>query len=209
MSIKHSVINVQKRNIANTHSPPNKPKSMSILANHFLIPTSAMDDAYFSGALVYICRHSKDGAWGFVVNKPLEKTSIGALLQDLNMPITTHLMHTPAMDGGRVHPEAGFVLHTGQDVSNNAFLLGENICLSTNKDALRAISGGVYGHYLVMMGYCHWLKNQLMDEINAGIWLTVPACAQILFCDEHAQKLSLAHQALGFGDAAPTPIGSA
>ena len=37
----------------------------------FLIPSPQMTDERFMDAVIYICRHTKDGAWGFIINQSL------------------------------------------------------------------------------------------------------------------------------------------
>ena len=40
------------------------------LSNHFLIAMPDLEDSLFSGSLIYLCEHSKDGAMGLIINKP-------------------------------------------------------------------------------------------------------------------------------------------
>ena len=45
---------------------------MSSLKNQIIISMPHMQDPYFGRAVVFICEHNKDGALGFIVNKPFE-----------------------------------------------------------------------------------------------------------------------------------------
>lgn len=174
------------------------------LSHHFLIASPDMPDERFADTLIYLCRHTKDGAWGFVINRPLS-LSVGALLDDLGLP-TTHKNHqTPAMNGGVIRPEAGFVLHTGLPNYLSSFAIGENVCLTTSKDILQKIIIDEVPHFLMCMGFCQWSKGQLEHELGMGDWLVCPADLKILFDADFDDRLSLAYQKIGINPDRYTP----
>lgn len=167
------------------------------LAHHFLLPTPQMRDERFFDSLIYLCRDNAEGTWGFVVNKPSQSTSVGGLLTDLRLD-AKDTMKIPAMNAGPVRPEAGFVLHTGLPQFRSSFALSENLSLTTSQDILPHLANPhSLSHYLLCMGFCNWSKGQLAQEIQAGSWLSCPASLEILFHDDHAQKLALAYRTLG------------
>lgn len=167
------------------------------LTHHFLLPSPSMPDERFADALIYLCRHNKQGAWGFIVNKPLSQ-SVGKLLHELDLPSPKQAMQTPAMQGGFIHPEAGFVLHTGlPDSYASSFVVGENVCLTTSKDILTRIYMNQIPHYLLCMGFCSWSKGQLEKEIADNDWFVCPADLHILFEAKFTDRLDLAYQKLG------------
>ena len=167
------------------------------LSHRFLIASGQMPDERFFDALIYICRHTPDGAWGFIVNQPLHHVCVGMLLQELELPSSQLMMSTPAYHGGFVRPEAGFVLHTGLPDFSSSFAIGENVCLTTSKDVLKRISSHSLSHFLLCMGFCNWGKGQLDKEVAQGDWLICPADVQILFGADPKDKMSLAYQKLG------------
>lgn len=166
------------------------------LAHHFLLASPDMPDDRFVDALIYVCRHTADGAWGFIVNQPLP-ISVGGLLHELDLPSSQIAMNTPAMDGGPVRPEAGFILHTGLPDFKSSFAVGENVCLTTSKDILERLSEDSVAHYLMCMGFCTWSKGQLEAELSMGDWLVCPADLQILFRAPFDERLSLAYDKIG------------
>ncbi|OOS03589.1 putative transcriptional regulator [Moraxella cuniculi DSM 21768] len=166
------------------------------LNHHFLIPTPQLQDDRFVDTLVYICRHTKEGAWGFVVNQPLPN-SVGALLADLDLPVSQQMMNTPAVDGGPVRIEAGFVLHTGQPDFKSSFVIAENVCLTTSKDILQHLAFGELSHYLLCMGHCSWSKGQLEAEVYAGDWYICPADLPTLFLTPFADRLAACYAKMG------------
>ena len=171
-------------------------KKVSNLTHYFLLPSPSMPDERFVDALIYVCRHSTDGAWGFVVNKPLS-VSVGSLLHELDLPASQEAMNTPAMHGGFIRPEAGFVLHTGLPEFASSFAVSENVCITVSKDALNLISGDSLPHFLLCMGFCHWSAGQLEQEIDEQDWLVCPANLEILFRVKFEDRLALAYDKLG------------
>lgn len=167
------------------------------LVHHFLMPTDKMTDERFFDALLYICRHTKDGAWGFIINKPLESISVGSLLSELDLPTSRANMNTQALDGGPVREEAGFVLHTGLPDYKSSFAISENICLTTSKDILEKLSHDKLEHYLLCMGYCQWGKGQLDQEIALGDWWVCPADLGIIFGLPFQDRLTASLAKLG------------
>lgn len=171
-------------------------KNFNNLTHHFLLPSESISDKRFTGTLIYICRHAKDGAWGFIVNKPLS-VSVGGLLYEMDLPASQEMMNIPAMQGGFVRPEAGFVLHTGLPEFMSSFVVGENVCITTSRDILALISNGTLSHFMLCMGLCSWAGNQLEKEIHENDWLVCPADLQILFRASFGDRLNLAYRKLG------------
>lgn len=183
----------------------------SLLSHHFLLPTAQMQDERFFDALIYICRHSKEGAWGFIVNQPSSFMTVGGLLSEMKLDGGADAMKIPAMKGGVVRLEAGFILHTGLPNYDVSFAISENICLTTSRDILPDLAPiPKFSHFLVLMGFCSWRSGQLEQEIHNGDWLACPAAADILFHKDNNKKLELAYQRLGLNPDFFTPtIGSA
>ncbi|MFC0820902.1 YqgE/AlgH family protein [Moraxella marmotae] len=171
-------------------------KSQANFTHHFLLPSTQMADDRFTDALIYLCRHNADGAWGFVVNRPLS-SSVGGLLAELDLPVTAKAMQTLAMDGGPVRPDAGFVLHTGQPDYKSSFVISENVCLTTSKDILQQLAFDGLSHYLLCMGYCNWGRGQLDAEIRAGDWYVCPADLPTLFMTPFDERLKACYDKLG------------
>ncbi len=184
---------------------------MQTLTHHFLLPTEAMQDARFFDCVLYICRHTKDGAWGFIINKPSDELSVGMLLTQANIDAGKQAMDTPAMVGGVLRTEAGFILHTGLPDFQSSYAIGENLCLTTSRDILpRLAPNSQFAHFLLLMGFCHWEKGQLEAEVLAGSWLSLPASSEIIFHHDNAEKMPLIYATMGISPSLFTPtIGQA
>lgn len=165
-----------------------------------------MSDPRFFDTLIYICQHTTDGAWGFIINQPLSLGSVGSVLQEFGVPSPTHTMHTPAMHGGFVYPEAGFVLHTGLPNFKASVPVGENVCLTTSKDILKHLGKNTLSHYMLLMGFCQWSKGQLDEELKQGDWLVCPCDLQILFRADFKDRLALARQKIALPTQEMLPV---
>lgn len=177
------------------------------LTHHFLIATPQMPDSKFERALVYICRQDKQGVLGLVVNQPLLNTTVGHLFDDLEIDYNSNnksdqkkvnLNQEPALSGGPVFPEVGFVLHTGQPTWASSFGISENVCVTTSKDILHSIASGVgVGHFHMFLGHASWGNKQLLAEIEQGDWLICPADLSILFNTPFNKRWHSAGQKMG------------
>lgn len=180
---------------------------MKLLSHHFLLPTQKMSDERFFDTLIYICRHSSEGTWGFIINQPSSFMTVGGLLSEMNIDGGAKAMKIPAMKGGVMRLEAGFILHTGLPNYDSSFAISENICLTTSRDILSDLAPiSKFTHYMVLMGFCSWKGGQLEKEINNGDWLTCPASVDILFHKEHNQKIPLVYERLGLNPNKLSPI---
>src|SRR5260364_350841 len=81
------------------------------LTNQFLIAMPGMDDAAFSGTVVYLCDHSERGALGLGFNRATD-INRGSLLSRCQRKLKIQpLQKMPVYFGGPVQTERGFVLH--------------------------------------------------------------------------------------------------
>ena len=65
----------------------------------------------FANTVIYLARHDEEGAQGIIINRPAG-IQIKELLNDLDIDADNVNPHE-VLQGGPLRPEAGFVLHTG------------------------------------------------------------------------------------------------
>jgi len=172
------------------------------LTNQFLIAMPGMGDDTFSGAVVYLCEHSENGALGLVINKPLEirlKNLFEKVELSLNDPVLAEL---PVFFGGPVQTERGFVLHEplpGADSPYSSTLtIPGGLSMTTSKDVLEALADGAGPkRLLVTLGYSGWSAGQLEEELGRNGWLTVDASPEIIFDTPVEQRYDRALGLLG------------
>lgn len=172
------------------------PKSHHNLTHRCLIAPPHMNDEFFAHTLIYIARHDHKGAQGLILNRPTD-VSIKELLNDLDID-ADHVRPHAVLQGGPVHPEVGFVLHTGQPTWYSSIAVGENVCITTSKDILDAIAHneGV-GQYQLALGYASWHKNQLEQELARGDWLLCEADMDLIFNLPYETRWDAAYQKIG------------
>ena len=149
------------------------------LKGHFLVASPWLGDPNFHGGIVYICDHDTDGAFGLLINQPLD-VSLGEILEQLDMD-GGHL-EEPVYGGGPVQQERGFVLHPPAREWQSTVAVSDNLRITTSRDILQAIGNDVGPErYLVALGYSGWGAGQLEEELAGNAWLTCPATDDLLF----------------------------
>ncbi|MBS1197506.1 MAG: hypothetical protein H6R18_1291 [Proteobacteria bacterium] len=169
------------------------------LTDNFLIAMPTMNDPYFSGALIYICQHTPEGAMGVIVNRPIDM-NLGALFEKVELPLErAELVDRPVYFGGPVQLDRGFVLHRPLGEWQSTLpVSGSEIGLTSSRDVLTALgTSGEPREALVTLGYSGWGAGQLEAEIGQNSWLSVPASPAILFDMPAEVRLSAAMQNLG------------
>ncbi|MBB1486695.1 YqgE/AlgH family protein [Oceanospirillum sediminis] len=174
------------------------------LRNHFLIAMPHLEDSDFSGTVTYICEHNEDGALGIVINKPLEQLAVPELFAQLDLPNPNsglsegHELVEHIYEGGPVHHERGFILHTGQASWDSSIQVSDEVALTTSVDVLEAIANrrGPQ-HTLIALGCAGWEGGQLEREIQENTWLTCEASLAVIFQAENSQRLQAAAGLLG------------
>jgi putative transcriptional regulator len=160
-------------------------KGTLLIANPFL------KDPNFSRTVIFLCEHTKEGSFGFVLNKKFPKP-LEELVPDLN------ITNFPVYEGGPVQRDALHFLHQypqlisgSEEVMENVYWGGnfESLLINLknndiNKEGLR-----------FFIGYSGWSEGQLDDELKEESWLTVKATRKLIFDTkpEDIWKNSLKH----------------
>jgi len=168
------------------------------LTHHFLIAMPAMADPHFAHSLTYVCEHSKDGALGIVVNKPIDMT-LSALFEQIDIPLAdADQRESPVHFGGPVQVDRGFVLHRPLGNWQSTLAISDDLGLTTSKDVLEAVGRGEGPKdVLVSLGYAGWSAGQLEQELAQNAWLTVEADPDVMFDLQAERRLPAAMRLLG------------
>lgn len=155
---------------------------MDYLNRQFLIAMPDMADPNFSEGVTLVCQHTEDGALGITVNRVSDFTMMDVLAQMGIRCEDSDLGGLPVFDGGPVHPERGFVLHTPEGEWDASTKISDNIVITTSRDVLQAIADGRGpDKFIVALGYAGWAAGQLEDELRENAWLNIEADPSILF----------------------------
>ncbi|MEY4641422.1 MAG: hypothetical protein RLZZ227_1416 [Pseudomonadota bacterium] len=169
------------------------------LVDHFLIAMPQLQDSYFANTVIYMWRHTHEGALGLVVNLPItmQLTEIFDQLgmKDLRGSVANQIV----LSGGPVETEKGFVLHDAEPRWPSSLAVTEQLTITTSRDILADIARGAGpDNYLVALGCAGWSPGQLEKELTENSWLACPATKDIIFSKDFAQKPNMATATMGF-----------
>jgi putative transcriptional regulator len=156
----------------------------SDLAPGLLIAVPQMDDPNFSRSVVLLVEHNETGAMGIVCNRPSDVT-----LTDIGREHGVDVPEEagPALIGGPVQRERGFLVHRRSDLADSV-LLEEGVYLSVSIDALKVLLAGDPDQYRLCLGYAGWGPGQLERELVAGGWLNSSITSKRIF-DTPVEKI--------------------
>jgi putative transcriptional regulator len=165
-----------------TGASPSGQKDNTSLAGQLLIAAPTMGDPRFTHAVILVLRQDDTGAFGIVLNQPIEQRSVASLLEAAGD-------HTPGLEGslevfagGPVQPEFGFVVHSSDYHDAATLAVGSEVAMTADKQILRDI-----GHHkgpkkvLFAFGYAGWGPGQLEGEIAEHDWFTTTGDPQLIF----------------------------
>jgi putative transcriptional regulator len=169
---------------------------MNSLKHHFLIAMPILKDSTFGRSVVYICEHTKEGAMGLIINKPMI-IQLGKVMRHLKIKTADDsVKHQEVYMGGPVGQEHGFILY--EEPENEKKSSSVELKISTSKEILENIAKGKNPHrYLVTLGYAGWEAGQMEQEINCNDWLVVPYNPAILFDVPASHRWQAAAKLLG------------
>ncbi len=149
------------------------------LTGMFLIAVPGLNDPNFERTVVLICDHTKDGAFGLVVNRILLNSFV-PLLGGLD--IKECVTDIPVFYGGPVKPEQGYILYSPSKTYHPSIKIHDKLSLTTAKEILIDIAT-VKGpdQFLFALGFAGWAPGQLEYELMLDSWLIAPANNEIIF----------------------------
>jgi putative transcriptional regulator len=177
-----------------TTSTDNSDVSQGSLKNHFLIAMQGLKGDYFAGTITYMIEHSDEGAFGVVINRPLE-LEFGELF--VNLPEANRCL-LPILDGGPVGRDRVFFLHNSEHQYKYTEQISDEISLTTSLDIVHEITtGNPPARILTILGYAGWDAGQLENELAENVWLVSPAISDIIFDTPYELRPEAAASLLG------------
>lgn len=149
------------------------------LTGKFLVAVPGLDDLIFRQTVILICEHTKEGAFGIIVNKIL-MNSFRSLLNVFE--IHGSAIDMPVFYGGPVKPEQGYVLYSPIDEKHDSIRVTDDIAVTASKKILYDIVEGIGPkEYLFALGFSGWDADQLEEELMTDSWIVVPLDGTIIF----------------------------
>lgn len=171
---------------------------ISSLTNHFLIAMPGLGDPHFSRTVTLICEHSREGAMGIVINRPVDLSLKDILAQMKIEPATPQALNMPVYLGGPVQNNRGFILHEPLGKWESTLAITDTLGVTTSRDILVAIANNEGpARALLVLGYAGWGAGQLEREIVDNAWLSGPATTDILFSTPAEARWRAAASRLG------------
>jgi putative transcriptional regulator len=190
-----------------TKRPDKDLTSQSDITGQFLIAMPGMSDPRFDRSVIYICSHSRSGAMGLIINKPVEDLSFEEVLHQLVNDVAALKASRPVRSqivyhGGPVEQGRGLVLHSTDYKAETSHEVSPGISLTSSIEVLKDIvEGSGPDKTLLALGYAGWSAGQLEAEIAANGWLTCAASPDIVFDDDCKTKYTRALAQLGIDPA--------
>lgn len=154
---------------------------MANLIGKLLIAAPVLTDPNFARAVVLVCSHDPSGAFGLILNRPLE----GALLSE-HLPEWASYASSPAVVflGGPVEPSVAFALASNDDVTRNDGFTPVFRGVSQLDLGVAMAEAHPPGVPIrVFVGYAGWGAGQLDGEVEAEAWFVVEPRASDAFTE--------------------------
>ena len=170
-------------------TPSDSRTAESYFAGQLLVATPDMRDPRFVETVIYMVKHSADGAMGIVINRPIAKGSIEELLKGVDVEPKGAKGEIVIHYGGPVSPEAGFILHSDDVLFESSTKVKDGIAMTTDAKLIEAISRGKGPRQsLLAVGYAGWAPGQLEDELKANAWFVVSGDKAFIFGKDADKK---------------------
>ena len=158
------------------------------LAPSLLLSMPQLLDQNFSRTVILLCKHTEDGAFGLIVNRPLVTAG-----RDFEVWV-----------GGPVEQERSWIL-VGSEESDDlpGVRVADGLRLSTSPDLLGQLLGAdPPSNARVLFGYAGWGPGQLEAELHASAWLIGDVDRDLIFNTPSDRMWETAIRKLGADPAA-------
>jgi putative transcriptional regulator len=164
---------------------------MNSLAPSLLLSMPQLVDPNFARTVVLLCKHGDEGAFGLVMNRPLQTTgrvvvNLGPLGEEPGEPeetVSTDRVRVVWI-GGPVEPHRSWMLVAGDPDKDGTtgMRITEDLYLSTSPDLLRRmLEPKPPPTARLVIGYSGWGRGQLETELEASAWLMSDVDRDLLF----------------------------
>lgn len=177
------------------------------IAPGLLVAMPQLEDPNFARSVVLMIRHSEEGSFGIIANRPSE-ISLQQVLESLDLNWNGS-PDAVVWSGGPVEPDTGFLLHAQTDgiAGPECLEIGEDLLLSTRTQELERLVAAPPDELRFLMGYSGWGPGQLESELAQGAWIHARPTLQLLFGTDPDRMWEEALRSLGIepGSLIPGP----
>ena len=143
---------------------------------------------------------------GLVLNKPKPNLDLNELRNKLKLSEAFFEGDEPIYDGGPVENGRGFVLHSNDQMLPDSLPVGDEMAMSVHLSMINEIAAGTGPlHHRIMLGYAGWDKDQLEQELRAGMWFHMTATMALIFDTPSDHLWERCYAAAGYNAASLSP----
>ena len=159
--------------------------------NTLLIADPFLKDPNFMRTVVFMCRHSDEGSFGFVLNKAVEQT-LDQLITGLDGT------EVPVFYGGPVQTDTVHYIHQYPELIPGSYKISDEIYWGGDFETVKSLLNShqiEFDKIKFFVGYSGWEKDQLAEELAEKSWLTATTTRKLVFntAPEEVWKESLKH----------------
>jgi putative transcriptional regulator len=159
-------------------------RDFGALEGRLLIAHAILRDPNFRRTVIFICDHDPDdGAYGLVLNRPLDQTAADFLPDDADA--TEVLAQVPVFHGGPVGSDRLVFADFGWDKRKKIATARHALGMT---EVTSLVEEGKAAQLRAFVGYAGWSGGQLEEELAQGSWVLADAVASTFHVD-HVAKL--------------------
>lgn len=158
-------------------------REMRSLSSTILLAAPHQRDSNFTKTAVLVIEHSVDGAFGLILNRPLDLT-LDQIASGLETKWGGPLPAPQVYRGGPVMPESAWLLHGAESGGEASRPIADGLSFTADLGTIKALLGRPRGALRLYLGYAGWGESQLDAEIAAGCWIIAPATTEAVFAGE-------------------------
>jgi len=161
-----------------------------------LLSMPQLDDPNFRHAVVLLCQHDADGAWGLILNRPTGRPAASVVELDPPLAAPNDL---EVWIGGPVETRRGCILMGEALPDADAIEVADGLFISGSPALLRRLLEGAAppARTRLLVGYAGWGPGQLETEMAGSSWLITEIDPEIVFDTDPAQMWEQAIRRLG------------
>ena len=155
-----------------------------------------MADPNFARTVVLLCDYTDEGAFGLVVNRPMDEPAWKVVRTDPAVRVDPDLR---LYIGGPVDPQRTWVLMSeAQGPEDEQREIAPGVLLSVSHElTLQLLQAPPSSRSRLIVGYAGWAAGQLDHEIAASAWLSLDVDSQLIFGVPAEQMWETAIRRLG------------
>ncbi len=155
-----------------------------------------MADPNFARTVVLLCDYTDEGAFGLVVNRPMDEPAWQMVRTDPPVRVDPDLR---LWIGGPVDPQRTWVLMSeAQGPDDEQREIAPGVLLSVSHElTLQLLQAPPSSRARLIVGYAGWAPGQLDHEIAASAWLSLDVDSHLIFGVPAEQMWETAIRRLG------------